>query len=255
MMTRGSEKLKTKSEKLKVENNFEPALYIVATPIGNLQDITFRAVEILKSVDLILAEDTRHSRNLLQKWEISTPMDSYNDFNKERKTPAYIKKLTDGLSLALISDAGTPGVADPAFYLVREARRKGLPVISLPGPSAFVSALVCSGLPTDHFLFANFPPKKSASRLKQLEEYKTGFQSGFSHVPTIIYYIGPKQLTKFLGEIQQVFGADLRVVLARELTKKFEQLLDATAAEHLEYYRERNPRGEYVLMFHPHNKG
>jgi len=236
-------------------NSLEAALYIVSTPIGNRQDITFRAVEVLKSVNLILAEDTRHSRNLMNMLDIHTPLDSYNDINKEKKSGFFLNKLKEGQSLALVSDAGTPGVADPGFYLVRLARKEGIPVYPIPGPTAFVSALVISGLPTDHFLFANFPPKKSAARLRQLTEYQTGFQKGFSHVPTIIYYIGPNQLVKFLSELQSVFGDELHIVLARELTKKFEEILEGTPAKHLAYYAERKPRGEYVLMFHPHNKG
>jgi 16S rRNA (cytidine1402-2'-O)-methyltransferase len=212
-------------------------------------------VRVLRSADLILAEDTRHSRVLLNHLKISTRCESYHDFNKERKTPEYVRYLKDNHSLALICDAGTPAIADPGYYLARAARQNGLKVVAVPGPCAFIAALSVSGLPTDHFVFANFPPKKSAQRIRQLKGWLNICSAGIKPVPTVGYYIGPKQLKKFLMEIAAVFGSGIRVVLARELTKKFEEVLDKTAAEHLAYYQERSPRGEYVLLFHPQNKG
>jgi 16S rRNA (cytidine1402-2'-O)-methyltransferase len=230
-------------------------LYIVSTPIGNLGDITFRAVEVLKSADQIWAEDTRHSRVLFKHYNISAPCRSYNDFNKERRTPGYVKYLESGHSAALICDAGTPGIADAAFYLVRAVRRAGLPVVAVPGPSACIAGLVVSGLPTDRFFFANFPPKKSAQRIRQLELFRDNLRSLDKASPSLVYYIGPAQLVKFLTEISQVFGPQTRIVLARELTKKYEEVLDKSVHAHLDFYSGNRPRGEYTLLFHPLDKG
>jgi 16S rRNA (cytidine1402-2'-O)-methyltransferase len=226
----------------------------VATPIGNLEDITFRAVRILKSVDLILAEDTRHSRILLGHYGITRPSESYNDFNKEKRTPAYIDRLKDGQRLALICDAGTPGIADPAFNLVKAALAEGIRVFPIPGPCAMVAALTASGLPTDRFSFENFPPKKSAQRLRKLETLKLKYGNDEQHAPTMIFYVSPHQVRQFLEEIAEVFGPDMHVVLGRELTKKFEEFLNGTAVELRAHYKERTPRGEYVLLLHPQNK-
>lgn len=219
-------------------------LFIVATPIGNLEDMTYRAVRTLSEVKLVLAEDTRHSRLLLDHYGISTPMESYHDFNKEKVTPKYVEFLKGEGDIALISDAGTPGIADPAFNLVRECVREGIPVRAVPGACALVTALVSSGLATDRFRFENFSPKKSAQRLHLLERLKETADS------TLIFYASPHNLLKFLAEIGEVFG-EVEVVLARELTKKFEEHLRGTPAELLAYYRERAPRGEYVLLFDP----
>lgn len=232
----------------------EPGLYLVATPIGNLEDITLRALRVLKSADLILAEDTRHSQVLLQHYGVSRPCESYNDFNKEKRTPAYLERLKSGEKVALICDAGTPGIADPAFNLVKASLAEGIRVHPIPGPSALVTALIGSGLPTDRFAFEYFPPKKSAQRIRKLETLKAKWGEEEQHAPTLIFYVSPHNVRDFLEELAQVFGADLHVVLARELTKKFEEFLPGTAAALREYYRERTPRGEYVLLFHPQNK-
>lgn len=231
-----------------------PGLYLVATPIGNLEDITYRAVRILKSADLILAEDTRHSRILLGHYGIGRPSESYNDFNKEKRTPAYIERLKDGQRLALICDAGTPGIADPAFNLVKAALAEGIRVFPIPGPCAMVAALTASGLPTDRFAFENFPPKKSAQRLRKLDTLKQKYGSEEQHAPTLIFYVSPHQVRQFLEEIAEVFGPDMHVVLGRELTKKFEEFLSGTAQELRAHYKDRTPRGEYVLLLHPQNK-
>ncbi|MBF0432189.1 MAG: 16S rRNA (cytidine(1402)-2'-O)-methyltransferase [Fibrobacteria bacterium] len=238
-----------------IEQELTAGLYIVATPIGNLADISARAVMVLKEVDLVLAEDTRHSRILLNHIDVNTRTESYNDFNKEKRTSTYLSFLQAGNKVALICDAGTPGVADAAFYIVRAARQAGIPVIPIPGPVAFITALVASGLPTDRFMFCNFPPKKSAQRTSMLQLYRDTFLGGWKHPPTLCFYIGPKQLIKFINEIAAVYGEDIRIVLGRELTKKFEEFLDKSAVELLTYYNERKPKGEYVLMFHPGNKG
>jgi 16S rRNA (cytidine1402-2'-O)-methyltransferase len=231
-----------------------PGLYLVATPIGNLEDITFRAVRILKAADLILAEDTRHSRVLLGHYGIARPSESYNDFNKEKRTPGYIDRLKRGERLALICDAGTPGIADPAFNLVKAALAEGIKVYPIPGPCAMVAAVTASGLPTDRFAFENFPPKKSAQRLRKLEALKQRWGEEAQHAPTLIFYVSPHNIRDFLEEIAEVFGPDMHVVLARELTKKFEEFLADTAANLRRYYKERTPRGEYVLLLHPQNK-
>ncbi len=223
-------------------------LYIVSTPIGNLEDITFRAVRILKEFPLILDEDTRHSRLLLYHYGIQTPVEAYHDFNKERQTPKYVEYLQEKGSIALISDAGTPGIADPAFNLVRECVREQIPVRSIPGASAMLTALVASGMPTDKFRFENFSPKKSAQRIRLLEKLKEEADS------TLIFYVSPHHLLKFLNEIHLVFG-DILLALMRELTKKFEEHLIQKTSELIEHYQNKNPKGEYVLIFHPQGKG
>ena len=223
-------------------------LYVVATPIGNLEDITYRAVRILQEVSLILAEDTRHSRLLMEHYEIRTPMESYHDFNKEEVTPKYVEYLKTQGDIAIVSDAGTPGIADPAFNLVRECVREGIAVRSIPGACAMINALVSSGLPTDRFRFENFSPKKSAQRLHLLEKLKSSADS------TLIFYASPDNLVKFIDEIRQVFG-EIPIALMRELTKKFEEHLVETPTKLLEHYKNREPKGEYVLLFHPQGKG
>ena len=223
-------------------------LYVVATPIGNLEDITYRAVRILQEVSLILAEDTRHSRLLMEHYEIRTPMESYHDFNKEEVTPKYVEYLKTQGDIAIVSDAGTPGIADPAFNLVRECVREGIAVRSIPGACAMINALVSSGLPTDRFRFENFSPKKSAQRLHLLEKLKSSADS------TLIFYASPHNLVKFIDEIRQVFG-EIPIALMRELTKKFEEHLVDTPTKLLDHYKNRDPKGEYVLLFHPQGKG
>lgn len=216
-------------------------LFIVSTPIGNLEDITFRAVRVLKEASLILAEDTRHSRVLLEHYGISTKMESYHDFNKEKATPKYVEYLKNTGSIALVCDAGTPGIADPAFNLVRAAKQEQIPVRAIPGASAILTALIASGFATDRFRFENFSPKKSAQRLHLLQRLKTECSS------TLIFYASPHNLVKFLNEIKEVYG-DVQVALMRELTKKFEEHLIGTPTELLQRYENSNPKGEYVLL-------
>ena len=231
-----------------------PGLYLVATPIGNLEDITFRAVRTLKSCDRILAEDTRHSRILLDHYGIRKHVEPYHDFNKEKTTPRYLQCLRDGEAVALICDAGTPGIADPAFNLVKAALAEDITVFSVPGPSALLTALTASGLPTDRFSFENFPPKKSAQRLRKLETLKEKWPEDADHAPTLGFFVAPYQMINFLGEIAQVFGPDLYVVVARELTKKFEEYRRGPVSEISEHYSKHTPRGEFVVLFHPQNK-
>jgi 16S rRNA (cytidine1402-2'-O)-methyltransferase len=223
-------------------------LFLVPTPLGNLEDITLRALRVLKESSLILAEDTRHSQVLMQHFEIKTQMSAYHDHNKERVEARFIQHLRETGDIALISDAGTPGIADPAFNLVRACVREGIPVVSLPGPCALTTALVGSGLPTDRFRFEYFAPKKSAQRTRLFEELKEG-------EATIVMYASPYQIVNVLEELETVYGSDLRVVLARELTKKFEEFLRGTVAELRLHYKERVPKGEFVVLWHPQNKG
>jgi 16S rRNA (cytidine1402-2'-O)-methyltransferase len=197
---------------------------------------------VLNEVPLCLAEDTRHTRVLFDRYGIKTRMESYHDFNKEKATPKYVEHLKNVGDLALVSDAGTPGIADPAFNLVRACLAEGITVSVLPGASALITALVASGLPTDRFRFENFSPKKSAQRLRILERLRD------TEGGTIIFYASPHNLLKFLNEIHAVFGDGAQVVLMRELTKKFEERLAGTATELLEHYKERSPKGEFVLL-------
>lgn len=216
-------------------------LFIVSTPIGNLADITFRAVETLKNVDLILAEDTRTSLKLTTHYEIKKPFKSYHDFNKEKITPILIGELKNGKTMALITDAGTPGVADPAFYIVRSAIENNIPVIPIPGAAAFTTALVASGLPTDRFLFENFLPPKSSRR-------KTIFTEFLTEKRTVIFYETPHRILKVLKEMDEILG-DVEIVIGRELTKIHEEFLRGTAKTILAHYEKRTPKGEMVVLF------
>jgi 16S rRNA (cytidine1402-2'-O)-methyltransferase len=236
------------------DSSLDPGLYLVATPIGNLEDITHRAVRVLKSCDRILAEDTRHSRVLLDHYGVRKPVDPYHDFNKEKVTAGIVQRLRDGEAIALICDAGTPGIADPAFNLVKAALAENVAVYPVPGPSALLAALTASGLPTDRFAFENFPPKKSAQRIHKLERLKARWGEDENHAPTLGFYVAPYQILNFLGEIAQVFGPDMHVVAARELTKKFEEFRRGPVSGLAAHFTKTAPRGEFVVMFHPQNK-
>jgi len=216
------------------------ALYIVSTPIGNLSDITVRASKILAECGLVLAEDTRTSQKLLSHLGISVKTGAYHDFNKERATPKIIELLKGGADIAQITDAGTPGIADPAFYLVRAAIAEGIAVVPVPGASAFLAALVASGLPTDRFIFENFLPNKSSRRRKLFESLK-------GEPRTVIFYETPHRIVKTLEDIRAVLG-DVRVVIARELTKVYEEFLRGTAEELLARFEIKPPKGEMTVM-------
>lgn len=216
-------------------------LYLVATPIGNLGDMTYRAVQVLKEVNTVLAEDTRVSRTLLQHYGVNAATETYHDFNKERITPRLIERLKAGETMALITDAGTPGIADPAFNLARAAIAEGIPVIPVPGPCAFVAALVAGGLPTDRFVFENFLPHKSGARRRVLEAYREDTR-------TVIFYETIHRIVKVLTEMDALFG-DVLVVIGRELTKTFEEFLRGSPKELLEHFEKKPPRGEMVVMF------
>jgi 16S rRNA (cytidine1402-2'-O)-methyltransferase len=218
-------------------------LYIVATPIGNLEDITFRAVRILKEVDLIAAEDTRHSRKLLTHFGISKPLTSYFDHNKNIKGSYILDKLREGLSVALISDAGTPCISDPGYQLVRDAVAAGIPVAPVPGPSAVLAALSAAGLPTDRFAFEGFLPNRQGKRRERL-------LSLVGEERVLVFYESPNRLQAALADLLEVMG-NREVVIARELTKIYEEFIRGAAAEMIERLRERRVKGEVVLLIAP----
>lgn len=215
-------------------------LYLCATPIGNLGDITLRTLEVLKTVDLIAAEDTRHSRILLDHFHISTPMTSYHEHNKYEKAEALVEKLQSGMKIALITDAGTPAISDPGEELVRQCLDAGVSVTSLPGPCACITALTISGLPTRRFCFEAFLPADKKERRQILEELK-------QETRTMILYEAPHRLKKTLEELLEALG-DRGITICRELTKKYEEGWQTSLAEAISYYRETEPRGEFVLV-------
>jgi len=215
-------------------------LYIVSTPIGNLEDMTLRALRVLSQVDLVAAEDTRHTGLLLQRYEVHNQLTSYHDHNKEKKTPKLISFLKSGRSIAMVSDAGTPGISDPAFYLVRAAVREGIEVVPVPGPSAFLAALVGSGLPTARFVFEGYLPQTQPKRLKKLESLK-------EEERTIIFYESRHRLKQVVEDILVTFG-DRPMVLARELTKKFEEIFRGKTSEILTHISSKSVRGEVVIL-------
>ncbi len=220
-------------------NTSRGVLFIVATPIGNLGDITVRALEILKSVDLIAAEDTRTTKILLDHFEIKKPLISFYSYNEQRRVPDLIDKLEQGQSIALVSDAGTPGISDPAYSIVRAAIDADVPVVPIPGPTAFVAALVVSGLSADAFVFEGFLPAKKGRQtmLKRLAKEER----------TVILYESPHKVLRTLADIQQYFG-DRRIAVARELTKKFEEVLRGSVSSVLEHFSSRNIKGEFVIV-------
>jgi 16S rRNA (cytidine1402-2'-O)-methyltransferase len=215
-------------------------LYVVSTPIGNLEDITLRALNVLKEVDLVAAEDTRHTGVLLKHYGIEKRLESYHDFNKERKAPVLIRELKSGRAVAVTSDAGTPGISDPCYLLVRLAIQEKIKVVPIPGASAFLSALVVSGLPTDRFTFEGFLPAKSGKRRKRLEELQ-------QEKRTLIFYESPHRFLKTLKDMSNIFG-ERRMVVARELTKKFEEIKRGTPQEIREYFQKNILKGEFVLV-------
>lgn len=218
-------------------------LYIVATPIGNLEDMTFRAVRLLKEVALIAAEDTRHSRKLLSHYGISTPLTSYYDHNQSLKGEKILAALRDGKQVALISDAGTPCISDPGYQLVRDALTEGIKVVPVPGACAAVTALSAAGLPTDCFTFAGFPPNKEGKRRSFLAGLATAHG-------TLVLYEAPHRLADTLTDIAAIMG-ERQVVVARELTKLYEECLQGSATAVRELVREGRERGEVVILIAP----
>lgn len=223
-----------------------PGLYLVATPIGNLGDITLRALEVLKQADRIACEDTRQTQKLLNHYGISAPTVSYHEHNEFSRAPELIKAIQDGKSIAVVSDAGMPGISDPGSVLVREAIAAGVPVIPIPGPNAALSALIASGLPTEEFHFIGFLPEKAGARRTQLENLAGQARDS---AMTVIFYEAPHRITGTLADLEAVFGPALRVVAAREITKLHEEFLRGTVAEVRAKLTERNRiRGEFVLL-------
>ncbi|MBU1853666.1 MAG: 16S rRNA (cytidine(1402)-2'-O)-methyltransferase [Candidatus Omnitrophica bacterium] len=215
-------------------------LFIVATPIGNLEDITFRAINILKEVDLIACEDTRHTKKLLYHYGINTTTTSYFEYNKVKKGKFLIRLLKEDKKIALVSDSGTPGISDPGYNIIRLAIDNDIPVTIVPGPCAFVSALVLSGMPTDSFLFEGFLSYKKAKRRRQLEALK-------QEKRTIVLYESPHRLLKTLGDILDILG-DRDIAVTRELTKFFEEVLRLKVSHAIEHFNTNPPRGEFVLI-------
>ena len=215
-------------------------LYLVATPIGNLEDMTFRAVRVLKECDVVAAEDTRRTGQLLKHFGLSKPMLSYFQFNEAKRSEEILERLRRGEKVALVTDAGSPGISDPGERVVRAVREAGLRVESVPGPCALVAALTASGLPTEEFHFIGFLPHKSGQRRKQLEALK-------QFAGTLVLYESPYRIEKLLVELTEVFP-ERQIVLARELTKKFEEFLHGTPAELLEITKKRSLKGEFVVM-------
>ena len=215
-------------------------LYLCATPIGNLDDITLRVLNTLKEVDLIAAEDTRHSIKLLNHFDIKTPMTSYHEFNKVEKARYLVEKMQEGTNVALITDAGTPGISDPGEELVKQCYEAGIELTSLPGPAACITALTMSGMATRRFAFEAFLPSDKKEKLRILEELK-------NETRTIILYEAPHRLVRTLTELLEALG-DRRISICRELTKKYEPVFCTTFSEALAYYEAEEPKGECVIV-------
>ena len=215
-------------------------IYLIPTPIGNLEDMTLRAIRILKEVDLILAEDTRVSQKLLKHYEIETPLQSFHMHNEHKKVSKVVKQVLHGKTIALISDAGTPGISDPGYLLVFHALKEGIHVECLPGATALIPALVQSGLPADRFIFEGFlPPKKGRqSRLEQMAQEPR----------TLVFYESPHKLLKTIHQMIPFFGADRKVSIVRELSKKFESNFRGDLKEALDFFEKNPPKGEFVVV-------
>lgn len=218
----------------------EGKLYIVPTPIGNLEDITLRALRILKEVDLVLAEDTRQTVKLFQHYQIQKPLQSYHQHNEHKVFHNLVSELKDGKQIALVSDAGTPGISDPGFLIIRECVKEGIAVDCLPGATAFVPALVKSGLPCDSFCFEGFLPEKKGRQtmLKKLAEEER----------TVVFYESPHRILKTIAQLIEFFGADRQASISRELTKMFEETVNGSLQEILEHYTNGTIKGEFVIV-------
>lgn len=219
------------------------SLYVVATPIGNLEDITERALRILKEVDLIAAEDTRHTRKLLSRYKIDTPTTSYHGHSTDAKVAALVAKMEEGEDIALVSDAGTPGISDPAYSLIQTALKAEVQVIPIPGPAAFLTALMGSGLPMDKFVYMGFIPAKKGR--------KSLFESIKDEKRTVIFYESPHRIQKTLNQMLDALGPDRTVVLAREITKIHETFHRGTLGEIHDEFSKSKPKGEMVLLVAP----
>ena len=223
-----------------MSEELQPILYLVPTPIGNLEDITLRAIRILKEADVVLAEDTRVTGNLLKHLGISTKMQSYHAFNEHSILESIINRLKNGEKIALVTDAGTPGISDPGFLVVRECLRNEIKVECLPGATAFVPAIVKSGLPSDSFVFEGFLPQKKGrqTKLKQLAEEER----------TMVFYESPYRLVKTLEQFKEYFGAERKASVSRELTKMFEETANGTVEELITHFSKKDVKGEIVII-------
>ncbi|GCL37189.1 uroporphyrin-III C/tetrapyrrole (Corrin/Porphyrin) methyltransferase [Sphaerospermopsis reniformis] len=216
-------------------------LYIVGTPIGNLEDMTFRAVRILQSVDMIAAEDTRHTGKLLQHFQIKTPQMSYHEHNRNSRIPEILESLKYGKAIALVSDAGMPGISDPGYELIKACVDAEIDVVPIPSATAAITALSASGLPTNRFIFDGFLPAKSQQRREYL-------QSLLTEIRTLVFYESPHRLRETLKDLGDIFGGDRQIVIARELTKLYEEFWRGTIAEAIAHYQQKEPQGEYTLL-------
>ena len=218
-------------------------LFVIPTPIGNLADTTLRSIEVLKSVDLILAEDTRTSSKLLKHYNVDTAVESFHMHNEHKKLDSIINRLKDDIEIALISDAGTPGISDPGFLLVRECINNQVEVECLPGPIAFVPALVSSGLPCDRFSFEGFLPVKKG-RTKRLKELS-------AETKTMVFYESPHRILKTLNDLSNYFDVESQISVSRELTKLYEETFRGTIKESVEHFDKNKPKGEFVIVLSP----
>ncbi|MDA9817415.1 16S rRNA (cytidine(1402)-2'-O)-methyltransferase [Flavobacteriaceae bacterium] len=217
----------------------DPQLFIVPTPIGNMEDITIRAIETLKKSDLILAEDTRHAKKLLNQYQISTKTNSYHLNNEHKKVDDYIELMISGKKISLITDAGTPCISDPGFLLIREAIKKDIVITCLPGPTALIPALVLSGLPSESFIFEGFLPRKKGRKSKLIELSQ--------NIRTTIIYESPYRVLKTLTEFTEYFGEDRQISLSREISKIYEETFRGSIAEAIKYFSNKKIKGEFVI--------
>ena len=217
----------------------DPQLYIVPTPIGNMEDITLRAIETLKNSDIILAEDTRHAKKLLKQYNVLTKVNSYHLNNEHKKVDEYVQMIINGNKVSLITDAGTPCISDPGFLLIREAIKNNILITCLPGPTAFVPALVMSGLPSDSFVFEGFLPRKKGRKSKLYEISK--------NTKTTILYESPFRIIKTLSDMKETIGSDRKIAIVREISKIYEEVFRGTIEEAILEYNERTIKGEFVI--------
>ncbi len=215
-------------------------LYLVGTPIGNLKDVSLRALQILKEVNLIAAEDTRRTRKLLSHYDIHTSLTSFFEHNELRKTSYVIKRLKQGDEIALVSNAGMPGISDPGYYLIKEAIKEGISLIPIPGPTALILALISSGFPMHSFVFEGFLGRNKEKRMQKLRKLK-------EEERTIVIYISPHRIKKVLSEIKQILGVR-RIAVVREITKKFEETIRGRVGEVIKIFEEKEPKGEFTLV-------